>query len=422
MAMNLGLQSMRLAPAYLDGHVMILNDVGGPENYAKLISFGELPSNYSGLPAYIPGEGLLVLEAQQRVLSFLIICCQHLLESVSVHTLIPSWTLELPLPPPLPERQPGSFESLLRVETTEAPYHLPRETDFDRIESILGGALSAAIDHIWMLREDPYYFMQILAEIEDHQPETGQTAAGKTSESDPSLPTNPRGLISGYRTMASEMYYRLELFAELHKQSQLLSHLHKKHAATLRPSQVLPGEFGHAMARFLFYAHRTLSYLLRTFMYNVIMSPPWRRFFNLELSDASPGSDAFTKAMIMPVDDAFEFTRMPGVGMDEMQTRTFSLLYALGSCFNSTALLRYFQPVEELAEFFECHKPDACNLVTDRVAKMIGEVAVVSHCIVQIYYFLPWARCFDKMTNGMNNVLTNELDQRKGWTTFKDVD
>lgn len=409
MAMNLGLQSTRLVPAYLERYVMTFDGVDGPEDYGKLVSLDELPGNFNWLSAYNPGDGLLILEAQQRILSFLIDCCRQILRGLSVGEKIMCCSSNQPEPPNLSEWEP---ESLVLGQTAAAPYRLPPKADFDLIESMLSGALSAAIDHIWMLREDPYYFMQTLKEIQDHQPEAGQDVAGEDSEGDSSMKTRYPNPISarGCSIMASEMYYRLELFAELHKHSQILKRLYEKHAAQLRPSKKLPEEFKLAIARFLFHGHRTLSYLLWVFMDNATASPPSRRFFVREPSETSSE------------DDEFKVKRKPDVDMDEVQIRTFSLLHTIGRSLSSPISLRYFQPVEELAEFLE-NEPRACDSVTSRVANILGNVAVVSHCIVQIYYCLPWARDFDKIMNEMNVTLTNELhEKKKEWSTFKDVD
>lgn len=401
---------------------MIIDGGDGLNDYGRLISCGELPDNFTALSAYVPGEGLLVLEAQQRVLRFLLNCCEQILKISSLDDVELCYSSNQPRSPYFRRSQHVGFESLLLVETAEAPYRLPLKTDFDFIESLLSSTLSKAIHHIWMLREDPTYLRNILEEIKDHQPAAWQEAADENNEGNPSLQTKGEKIFTarGCKAMASEMYYRLEFFTEFHKQSQVLSQLHKQHAATLHHSKELPEEFKHAIVRFLFYGHRILSYLLSTLLYSVTNSRPWRRFFVLKPSDKSSGFDAF-KVMKTPRFEAFEITRIPGVDMNGVQKRAIALLHALGRCCSSTTLLRHLHPVEDFAKFLDS-TPEAHHLITNRVADILGDVALVSYCIVQIFYFLPWSREFDMMLNDMDGALTNELCQRKDWSAFEGVD
>ncbi|KAI1111095.1 hypothetical protein F5Y14DRAFT_464996 [Nemania sp. NC0429] len=398
MAMWLGLQTLRLTSLYLGGYYVTLDGVDGPEHYGKLIPSDELPDNFTRSSAYTPGEALLVLEAQQKILDFLLSCCESIMSGNCYCLNAPS-RLHRPQPPLLPDRS-IDFHSLLLVETAKAPYCLPHKTDFNRIETILRGALSAAEDHVWMLREDSRYFAQILQEIKDHQAEPGQSLPGEVNEYEPWLRLGSEDIISTgvARTMMYEMYFRLEYFAELHKQAQVLSQLHNKHVITpaLNPSEELPEEFKHAITRFLFYAHKILCQFLGTFTYDVAHSALLHRFLVLE-----------------PIDTVSEVVR----ATRDAQYRTLSLLMTLCTSNNSTRFLRHMQPVEELAEVLE-YWPEASELISYRVAKLLGDVAIVHYCIVQIYHHLPWARDFDRMLNEMDAMLSNELCQRKEWQVF----
>lgn len=78
-AMHLGLVSKKLVPVFLNEYVMILHGAYDAGEYGKLISWDEHPDAFKWLhnrKQFLPGEGLVILEAQERLIQFLVACCQ----------------------------------------------------------------------------------------------------------------------------------------------------------------------------------------------------------------------------------------------------------------------------------------------------------------------------------------------------------
>lgn len=53
----------------------------------------------------------------------------------------------------------------------EAPYRVPDQFDFARLQSFVSAKRAEAEDHIWSLREDPSYFKDAVFEWSEHRQE-----------------------------------------------------------------------------------------------------------------------------------------------------------------------------------------------------------------------------------------------------------
>lgn len=161
---------------------MILNGVTNSESDGKLVSSDEHEDAFDWAHTrkqFQPGEGLLILEAQERLMTFLVNCCKQLLHDIPVEDLTKDVKFPVvPEPQRKSEVEVNGFESLA-ILVAEAPYRVPAEIDLGRIESLLAARLSAAEDHLWALREDPGYFLDTLLEIKEHRQEQCLDPNGK---------------------------------------------------------------------------------------------------------------------------------------------------------------------------------------------------------------------------------------------------
>lgn len=115
--MNLGMGTKSLVPAFFNEYVLVLNGVSNAQDYGKLLSWSDHPDAFDWMHTqkqFLPGESLLVLEAQERILVFLVNCCRQILHD------IPDATLTSDAFPPQPEphlksvgraREPGRHDS-----------------------------------------------------------------------------------------------------------------------------------------------------------------------------------------------------------------------------------------------------------------------------------------------------------------------
>lgn len=196
---------------------MILNGVAGNHrDYGKLVAWEEHPDAFNWMTKqkqFIPGEGLMILEAQERLLTFLVRCCLELLHDIPQSTLTSGSFPILPEPQLKPEREINGFDSLI-VMATEAPYRVPAQLDLHRVESLLTARASAAEDHLWALREALDYFSCTLLEAKEHRQEILKDINGN----DHPVFRHGRGHILWGRIIGNvvwDAYHELELFSEL---------------------------------------------------------------------------------------------------------------------------------------------------------------------------------------------------------------
>lgn len=114
-------------------------------------------------------EGLLALEIQKGIYSFLVSIAKLIL-----HDIAPSDFFLAPHQPlptmPRPKR-PEKWDSL-SAHALEVPYRIPQRPDLQRLETLVKGRRSSDEDHVWLLREDPIYFWDTLREWSEHNGDT----------------------------------------------------------------------------------------------------------------------------------------------------------------------------------------------------------------------------------------------------------
>lgn len=150
---------------YRDGITVIgLHDAHDPRSYGRLEHRNGMEPVKKSSFMTAPGLGLLGLEIQQGIYSFLLKCVKLIL-----HDLEPARFFLEPskLAPPVPSEDVQGYHSL-STEMLEAPYRVPQLPNLDRIRSLVSARRSAAEDHLWLLRDDPGYFLDTLMDWKEH--------------------------------------------------------------------------------------------------------------------------------------------------------------------------------------------------------------------------------------------------------------
>lgn len=390
-AIRLGITSTAIVPIYLNEYVMILNCATDVDSYGKVINWDDHEDAFDWMHTqkqFLPGEGLLVLEIQERILKFLLAFCKAVLRDIPVEALKSDTYQIQPEPHLKTEIETNGFDSLA-VMAAEAPYRLPARIDFARIDLLLEAKVSAAKDHIWALREDPDYFANRVNDIEDHRQEMLKDTKGNIH---PALRPGRQNIL-GARVVGNlivEAYSELEIFAELHRQGKELRLLHEKYASQLSPCEDLPKELlGHILA-FRYFLTQAAKGPLSQLLHNVSASPPLRRLFVRQ----PPPNATTSKIAIMSVNES-KRTAVEG-----------RLLWLLNTLWeNGRTLFLAGMPLilDELQRFLEA-EPEAANLVSSRIAEMISNASIISQCLSQLDQFQPWARSFE-------NAEADQLDE-----------
>lgn len=133
---HIGLVSEAIIPAFLNQHITLLN-YQDEQSYGTLVHWDDHEDAFNWMHTqrqFIPGEALLVLECQERIMNFLVNCVKEILHDVSDTDLIAGGQTSVYLQPP--QSTPRSF-STLRVMAEEAPYRRPADMDFSRVTSLM---------------------------------------------------------------------------------------------------------------------------------------------------------------------------------------------------------------------------------------------------------------------------------------------
>lgn len=339
---------------------MIMNGVTEPSDYGKLVSWESHRDAFDWMATrkqLLPEEGILILEAQQIVLEFLVQCCQNLLND------IPDLTGgSTPLQPPLQlksDQEITVFESLV-VMTEEAPYRLPAKLDLGKIESLLAARASAAEDRLWSLREDPGYFAEQVLEAKEHGVEMLKDSMGDTN------PTFKRSgeHILWQRVIGSTLttaHFELEIFSELHRQSQELRALEAKHRWAISRSSDLPKEYCGALLQFHYLLDQAAKGPMNLLKGTVMASAPMRAFFVRE-----PPMD-LSSTMIVARSKA-------GVKKDRVEERLIWLLQTLWEDGQTLLLARLPLIVDEPESLMRA-EPKANAMLDSTIAGIIGDLS-----------------------------------------------
>lgn len=380
--MHLGTVTKVLIPIFLNQHVMVLNGATEPNEYGKLVAWDDHPDAFDWMTSrkqFLPGEGLMILEAQQRVLGFLVNCCQQILHEISEENLTSDTFLIQPEPQLKTEAETNGFESLA-VMAAEAPYRVPAQLNLTRIESLLAARTTAAEDHMWALREDPGYFADTVRELKDHRQEMIKDSYGQAH---PVL-NKARENIFWSRIIGNvlaDAYLPLETYSELQRQAHELQALQAKHAEEISPLKDLPKEYLCAILKFRHYLNQAAKGPLGQLKQCAAASPPLRPFFVRQ-----PPTDVTSSKLVI--------MSKPGVKMSSVEEQLVWLLRTLWEDGQTLFLARMPMVVDELERLLAT-EPKAKDLVSPYIAGAVGELSILSQCLRQLEIYQPWANGFE---------------------------
>lgn len=183
-------------PVVLKGYTMMLksnaND-GKPSAYGKLVSWRdwdgarELHATGREFPV---GDGLLVIEVQDRLMRFLADVSRSLMHDIPARMLLTDMSYVQPKPHLRKAKEADGYETLVTA-VAEEPYCAPRKLNFRRIEAIIKARLDTAENHLLALREDPSYFYESIMTEKDHGREMIADLHRRTTPDTPSQSGRP---------------------------------------------------------------------------------------------------------------------------------------------------------------------------------------------------------------------------------------
>ena len=377
---HLGVVNQAIERPFLNRYTMLFHGRTTPETYGEVISWDDDDDAFDLLMSNMgkcPGDGLLILEIQSKVLAFLLQCCRLILADIPAASLIGDDAPVLPDPGPV-MADPTAWRSLAAM-AEEAPYRVPARLDLQRLQAIIGAKLSAAKDHVWALREDPGYFANAVKTASTHRQEALLDVHGKNHwYFDTPVYWN---FVLG--SLITSAYGYLVVWEELHKQLTNLIKLEKWYKNEISPDRDLPLEYRNALLIFRFHLERAVIGPCDELRMIVPPSPPLRSFFVREAPQ-------------------------PNSYMIRVRTKrgTNRLLYLLGILWDKRQLFlhRISNVMDELNRYLR-NDLSQKNLISSLVAETISELSVLGECIRQISLYQPWASHADFEETEVNTKL-----------------
>ena len=245
-SINLGVITRAIKPLQLPEYIMLLHSQDDVTQYGRLLSWAEdaatikMMAKGSGIE---PGEGLLVLEAQERKIKFLLKCAKAILHDLPINDMtVP----RQPEPEALISINEHSEWPSLTNETLEAQYRTPDQFDVSRLKSFIDAQRTEAEDHIWSLREDPLYLQQSILEWSEHRQEKNIDTDGKTHP----LLGQDRFWQRVIFSLVHTAYSRLLLWDTISKDVEHLVTMRSQYGDKTGPESDLPEAYKHALCHF----------------------------------------------------------------------------------------------------------------------------------------------------------------------------
>ncbi|KAF5630757.1 uncharacterized protein FTJAE_8099 [Fusarium tjaetaba] len=181
--------------------------------------------------------------------------------------------------------------------------------------------------------------------------------------------------------MLLDAYANLESLTELHRQVKNLSMLQQKFHEEILPAKDLPKEFFISLLRFKYFLEQTAKGPLDKLKVAVTASPPMRKFFVREPPVDPDSTKIFVRSR-------------PGFKTEKVEQQMIWLLRTLWEDDYTIFLIRVPNVVDELERLLQA-EPKADALVSAHVAKMIGDLAIVTQSLKQLELYQPWAQQFE---------------------------
>jgi hypothetical protein len=366
-AMRVGHVSGACMPPFLNLYTMFLEGeaVG---TYGRLVSWDDdeeamtKACNGVGFP---PGEGLMILEIQQKLLSFLLACCYSILHEMEPSSMVN----EAPTKPePSPLSDSGEYPTLATI-AAEAPYRLPARLDFNRLKALVNAKRSSVEDHIRGLREDPGYFADVLGDWSEHRQEN----LPDTNRRRHPVLDEPLFWERVIGNVVTDAYGGLVVWDIIGEQLTELAALQAKYSNAITPEKTLPPEYLKALLKFRYTLDQLKTGPIAQLKTGLPASPYYRSTFVRE-------------------------PHVPGSNMIRLQSKTKpdQLMWLFDNLWTDRKLDLLSLPglVDEIEHHIQSDPKEKAK-ISLWVARIFGELGLIARIRHELDIYQPWASGFD---------------------------
>lgn len=304
-------------------------------------------------------KGLLVLELQQRILSFLVKCCHLLLGDLTTLFLAPGSARSFGL----------LDKSKLNVVAAEAPYRMFPKYDFNLAKKIIQARFNLAKDHMYALKTQPGYFGDALMQMKEHRYELMLDESGAKHPGIGSL-----GFWNGVvAQLLLHAYGDVWSWDFIRERMNDIVNLHEKYSGDLSPKRRLPKEYTRAIMLFKHTLIMISSHTSQELRKLLPRSPPYRHMFS--------------RLSLNPVDGQF-------FAHEETKSDVIMGFFEIITDFSKLRLFDALDLTDELERAIEMDKKNKTKL-SSLVARYVADLGTIGRIQRQFDFFQPWSSGFE---------------------------
>jgi len=366
-AMRVGHVSGACMPPFLNLYTMLLEGEA-VETYGRLVSWNDdedaMMKTFNGL-GFLPGMGLMILEIQQRLLSFLVTCCYSILHEMDPDAMINEGVIK---PEPSPLSDGAEYPTLANI-AAEAPYRVPALLDFNRLKALVDAKRASVEDHIRGLREDPGYFADVLGDWSEHR----QEKLLDTNRRRHPVLDEPLFWERVIGNVVTDAYGGLVVWDIISEQLTQLAALQTKYSEVITPDKTLPQEYLKALLKFRYTLEQSKK------------SPI------LQLKTGLPASPYYRSTFVRE-------PHVPGSNMIRLQSKTKpdQLMWLFSNLWTETQLNLLGLPglMDEIEHHIQSDPKEKAK-ISSWVARVFSELGLIARIRHELEIYQPWASGFD---------------------------
>ncbi|KAI1804277.1 hypothetical protein F4811DRAFT_521444 [Daldinia bambusicola] len=372
--------SLRIPP-FLDGWNMRFLGRDNPDNYGELVSWEDDPDAHNRLHRrrdVSPGEGLWILEIQDRLYKFLLEACKIILHDFDLEDKQSQSEPKLPVSI---DKYKGDIATSLLFSQYKSIYHIPEKFDIKRLQSIVGARLSQMEDTLWALREDPGFFARSLLELYSHRPEHMLDVNGNIYPSVATEDGREEVLVSTVRSMLSYYVPIVETWGSIYelvnRLASLKEELFDRVKADERPEDDLPLDLEVAFRSLRHHLDHFLDEHLPAVNRWARWSPPIQPLYRLNVPETPDAEMTIATGPTPP---------------NPLEAVYLWVLYMMADPHNlkNIGISSCIQEIERIVR-----DPEGRKFFTPFVAEQFSDIFVMAECMRQIGLFRPWAATFE---------------------------
>ncbi|KAK4904694.1 hypothetical protein LTR49_025897 [Elasticomyces elasticus] len=375
--------------------VMLLTNRPATVRYAEIIlqPTGALQPQHEVLP----GDGLLILEAQEGIYCFLKRCCLSILSDFKDLSCLYSLSSPRSLRP-FPPLTLATNVSIDQI-ASEAPYRRPIALDLESHGALLAAKAYAAEDHLWSLREDPNYFARHVAESYDHLCQWLKDVHG---DDHPAILRRPDGhnwlYVWSLQDTICYAYHMSEVWHRLRDLVQKAETLRDTCNTMITTASNLPHDYNLALVTLQYQATCLSVYPLERLKL-LPSSPAMRPYFVRKLYHPTSTTVDWSRCDIVRNKDPIP------APLDKL----FNLVKDLAEDGECVEIFRQTTMVDELTRFVEGEKL-ARDSLSPLVSQSLSDLYVITQVLKDLERYQPWARGFGLTFQEHRISITSGLD------------